>query len=432
MRGLITDPSRISDALYRDFVQQAQLTGWLTDHLVRGEPYLALNAVVLEADENCLLAGLTETFAVIFDRAARAVMGNVSTLVELGFPWPAAELLSAETPRLPILGRFDFVQDRLGHWWLLEYNADTPSGLREAVAVEACVQSALPEARELGRPTGRLGELLVTAFGRATEGLARSHALGIVVDAAELEDLAQMAFTACLIADTLEKQGVATVLGDVDNLVATRQGLSLMGRPIEALYRYVAFESAFGTPLFAAIYEAVADGRLRLLNGLFGLLLQNKGLLAWVWRHRTDAIYSAAERAAIERHLAPTWPIDAYPEQADRSSLVAKQVFGREGEEVFFGEDLNAEAWDEVRRRRSYVAQRRVDVGELTAVIPTWGGAERRVGRVTVGGYVVAGKWAGYYTRFGDKIITNRAKWLATFVEEEGRHGESSLGKRSY
>ena len=428
MRGLITDPSRLSDALYRDFVQQAQLTGWLADHLVLGEPYLALNAVVLESDENCLLARLTEIFAEIFDRAARALMKNVSELVELGFPWPAAELLSAEIPRLPILGRFDFVQDRLGHWWLLEYNADTPSGVREAVAVETCVQTALSEARQLERPTSRLADLLVTAFERATDGLPRSEALGIVVDAGELEDLAQMAFTAQLIANPLAERGRGTVLGDIDNLVSTRRGLSLVGRPIEALYRYVAFEAAFGTPLFAAIYEAVASGRLRLLNGLYGLLLQNKGLLAWIWRHRNDVFFSSAERAAIERHLAPTWTIEDYPTDVDRSALVAKQVFGREGEEVFFGEDLTAEAWDEVRRRRSYVAQRKADVGELIAVIPTARGAERSVGRATVGSYVVDGKWAGYYTRIGDKIITNRAKWLATFVREEGRHGEKSIG----
>jgi len=151
MRSLIVEPARISPPLYRRFVQRAQLTGWLTDHLVRGEPYLALNAVVLDSDENKLLAELSEAFVRIFDRAAYTLMKNVPRLVELGFPWPAAELLSAELPRLPILGRFDFVQDPTGHWWLLEYNADTPSGLREAVAAEHCLLHLLPEARGLGR-----------------------------------------------------------------------------------------------------------------------------------------------------------------------------------------------------------------------------------------------------------------------------------------
>ena len=42
-----------------------------------------------------------------------------------------------------------------------------------------------------------------------------------------------------------------------------------------------------------------------------------------------------------------------------------------------------------------------------------------REGRTTVGAYAIAGAWGGYYTRFGGKIITSRAKWLATFVEEE-------------
>jgi hypothetical protein len=38
-------------------------------------------------------------------------------------------------------------------------------------------------------------------------------------------------------------------------------------------------------------------------------------------------------------------------------------------------------------------------------------------GYATIGCYAVGGEWAGYYTRLGGKIITSRAKWIATFVE---------------
>jgi hypothetical protein len=38
-------------------------------------------------------------------------------------------------------------------------------------------------------------------------------------------------------------------------------------------------------------------------------------------------------------------------------------------------------------------------------------------GRATVGCFAVDGRFAGFYTRFGGKIITSRAKWLATLVE---------------
>lgn len=92
-------------------------------------------------------------------------------------------------------------------------------------------------------------------------------------------------------------------------------------------------------------------------------------------------------------------------------------MFGREGEEVFFGEDQAAEEIAELVRRRTYVAQQRVRPQLLHATVQTSLGSATRRGCATVGCYVADGRFAGFYTRFGDKIITARAKWLATLVE---------------
>jgi len=85
-----------------------------------------------------------------------------------------------------------------------------------------------------------------------------------------------------------------------------------------------------------------------------------------------------------------------------------------------FGEDTPADLWDELRRRRTYIVQRRVDVAELEGLVWTSAGSVIQTGSATVGSFAVDGQAAGYYTRFGGKIITSRAKWLATFVEQEG------------
>jgi len=105
------------------------------------------------------------------------------------------------------------------------------------------------------------------------------------------------------------------------------------------------------------------------------------------------------------------------PPGIERSALVAKQVFGREGQEVFFGEDCPAELWATLARRQTYVAQVRVQVAPVRAVVQTSLGPIVREGYPTVGCFAVDGQFAGYYTRFGDKITTARAKWLATFAE---------------
>ena len=58
--------------------------------------------------------------------------------------------MARETRRLPLIGRFDFVQDVTGRWRLLELNADTPSGVREGIVCDRLVSELLPEAQGLG------------------------------------------------------------------------------------------------------------------------------------------------------------------------------------------------------------------------------------------------------------------------------------------
>ncbi|MGH2459984.1 MAG: glutathionylspermidine synthase family protein [Chloroflexota bacterium] len=418
MRALVTDRSRVPDGLYRRFVRRAQVEGRLADHLYAGEPYLALNAIAIAPDESARLARLTGVFSRVFDRAASRLAGDVSRLQELGFPWVAAELLSAEQPRVPVVGRFDWLQDVAGRWWLLEFNADTPSGLREAMVADRLVHELLPEARGLARPSDGLADRVAEEVARAMEGLPGDQTLGLVTDAGELEDLSQMAFTRDVLKEPLARRNTVVALGDVDNLRRTSDGLALGRQLLGALYRYYPFESMLGLPAFAAIYEAVAEGKLRLLNGLYGLLLQHKGLIAWLWEHRNDSDFSTEERAAIRDHLPPTRGIADDPAEIE-GPVVIKQVFGREGEEVFFSEDLLADDWTTLRQRRTYVVQQRIAVAELDAVVWSSTGPRIQRGHVTVGSFAVGGEFAGYYSRFGSKIITARAKWLATLVGGE-------------
>ena len=421
MRALLGDPGELTAGDYARFVRRCALLAMMPDYLAHGQPYLALNAVVLTPREHHRLQHLSEAFVSAFFRAGCALAQDVARLEEMGFPWVAAELLAAEQPRLPVTGRFDFVEDRAGRWWLLEFNADTPSGIREALGAEAQVRRLLTQAAGLECPNDHLAPRLRAAFTQCAGPFdGRSGALGLVTVASELEDLMQMAFLQRLLDGLPEWGGRPVILGDIDNLRPAGSGVSLSGRPISALYRYVPFETMFGSPPFAAICNAVAAERLLLINGLFGLLLQHKGLMAWVWEHRDDRLFSNAERAAIKSHLVPTWYIEDPRSPSERAGLVAKQVFGREGEEVFFGGDLTAKQWDALRRRGTYVAQTRIDVAPFPAAVVTDREHGVRTGAVTVGAYTAGPRFAGYYSRFGGRIINSRALWFATLTDPSG------------
>lgn len=415
MRVLAASQKARTPARYRRFVQRVQVLGLFPDHLAGGAPYLALNGIVLTATEAADLRRLTEVFFTAFCWAGRALAPDVPRLVDMGFPWSAAELLAAEPVRPPLVGRFDFLRDEAGHWWLLEFNADTPSGIREAIVADELVYRELAS-NEL-RSNHALSDRLTTAFLNATKGLERGSALGLLTDVSELEDLAQMAYTQALLAPTLAPAGIEVILGDSDNLSSRRGRTHLLGRPVDALYRYVSLEAMYGTRAFAMLCDGVLSGRLRLLNGLFGLLLQHKGVLAWLWAHRDDTACTPEERKAITEHLPPTWNIEELPDSEVPATLVVKQVFGREGEEVYFGDRLTGDDWATLRRRRTYVAQRRIASPAFEALVPVPGTLEVQKGYATVGCFAVEGRWAGYYTRFGGAITDFRAKWFATFEE---------------
>jgi glutathionylspermidine synthase len=435
MRALVTEVGRVTPALYRRFWRRAQLAAMIPDLMVRGEPYLALNALVLTAQDLCVLERLTAVFSRVFQEAGRRIASDVATTIGLGFPWAAAELLAREPRRLPLIGRFDFVQDTSGCWKLLELNADTPSGVREGSVCDRLVSELLPEAEGLTRPSGQLGARLTAAIQGALptpRSNGSNGVLGIVTTASELEDLSQMAFTAALLRPSLTAAGWDIVLGDAANLRSTRAGLTLLGWRIDALYRYLPFEAIFGTPTFVAMEEAAALGRVEILNGLYGLLLQNKGLIGWIWTHRDDPdLFDSEARAAIEMHQPPTWQIGEVPAGVTRDDLVAKQVFGREGQEVFFGEDCSPGLWSTLTRRQSYVAQARVRVALVSAVVQTSLGPIVRDGFPTVGCFAVEGQFAGFYTRFGDKITTSRSKWLATYAEQSSGLTDSDDAERT-
>lgn len=405
---------------WEDFTLAAIREACIPDYLLRGEPYLTLNAVVLTPQEHDCLVALTERFGAIFAKAATALARDTTMLERIGFPWVAAELLRYEPEPPVVLGRFDSVQDTSGHWWLLEYNADTPSGFREAAVADRLVHE------RIGHGLYRPNEGLVHRFASSVRGAAsRCHSIGLVTNGGYTEDLAQIVFTASVL--ERELPDIELAVGDIDNVWLCRGGrtgrrgrLHLFDRPVDAVYRYYPFENMLGTQPFADLYEAVAAGRLRLLNGLRGLLAQNKGVLAWLWEHRADSCFSSAEQEAIPEHLPETHWITPESVEEDRrraASLVVKQVFGREGEEVYFGDTMTEQDWRNCAAWGSFIAQRRVDVRPLAAAVHTSRGPAQMTGCPTVGSYCAAGRYAGYYTRLGAPITSASAKWVATWVE---------------
>jgi glutathionylspermidine synthase len=238
--------------------------------------------------------------------------------------------------------------------------------------------------------------------------------VGIVSSHSWLEDMAHATWLAWL----LRRAGLPVLVGDVTDLEARGDRITLRGKPIDALYRFYPFERLYRHAIFARLCDATIDGRLLALNGLRGFLAQSKACLAWLWSNRSALGRSA--RTTIERHLPPTVLARA-PGAADLlSTSVVKHVNGREGDSVVFGTEVDAVGWESRLLEGGYVVQQAVASPALEDVEVD--DAKRRVRCVgpryaCVGAFSIGGRFGGCYTRLDGPITSGRATYAATLRE---------------
>jgi len=108
-----------------------------------GHRYLSLVALGLTQSELVQLRQVTRTFSGLLDRAVDGILNDPDWWSALAWPWPAIELARQEPPHprghASLYGRFDCLLDTDGVWQIIEYNADTPSGGREATGLEPAI-----------------------------------------------------------------------------------------------------------------------------------------------------------------------------------------------------------------------------------------------------------------------------------------------------
>ena len=399
-----------------DKATRAGYTAYNVDTWAGGRRYLSLVALALTRAEAAQLQGVTRQFSRLLNLAVDGILRDPEWWSALAWPWPAIELARQE-PAHPgraatLLGRFDCLLDQDGIWRVIEYNADTPSGGREADGLEPAVARLHPRLRRL-RPRLRR-ELAATIINRIRQHPTPVQLVGIVSTHRWLEDIAQAAW----LTNLLCRAGQPALIGDVNDLSLDKGHAKLRGRRIDAMYRFYPVERLYRHAIFAGLCEASIDGRLLLLNGLRGFLAQSKACLAWLSAHQSEL--APEDREAIERHL-PETLMARDPEAAVLvKDGVVKHVNGREGDSVVFGEALDSAAWESRLLEPGFVVQRRVrsqvvediEVDDARLEIRSVNGRHACVGAFSVGG-----EFAGCYTRLDGPITSSRATYVATLAE---------------
>lgn len=399
-----------------DRVQRAGYRQFNLDTWAGGHRYLSMTALVLSASEIAQLKRVTSQFSSLVTLAVDRILADADWWSALAWPWPAIELARQEPPHpgghVSLYGRFDCLLDAAGVWQVIEYNADTPSGGREVSGLAPALARLHPGLRRVdGQLAPRLIETL-TARIRAHHRPVRS--VGVVSNHSWLEDMAQATWLGAL----LRSAGQPAIVGDITDLAVQRDGLTLRGREIDALYRFYPVERLYRHAIFASLCELAIDGRLLLLNGLRGFVAQSKACLAWLWTNR--ATLDTVARRALERHLPPTLMARDPAAESVLADSIVKHVNGREGDLVVFGDDLDSAGWEARLLEPGYVVQHVVHSPEVEDVeVDDWHEQVRCVGQrvACVGAFAVGGRFGGCYTRLDGRITSPRATYVVTLRE---------------
>jgi len=355
------------------------------------------------------VAALSERFSRLLDRTIDLVLADPALLASYQLAPAVRRLIAAEResphPREPVtLARYDAFRTPAG-WSFAEFNCDVPGGIHEAAGLNDLI----------GRdPTRfRVVPLLTDALcAPSATGTTVRPTVAVCYASGYGEDLEQCQF----LRNAWNRQGIPAVLCNPQNLTFEGGALKAFGHRVDVVYRFFPGEWMPQLDNLEEILAATRSGCFRMINGFASLLAQSKKTMA-LWHERPD-LFTLEERDLISRHVPRTETfrleeLERY--RRDRERLVVKRQFGRIGEEVLMGNFCEDDEWADwlgwpASEPEQWIVQDRFEN------LPVEVGGETLYG--CFGPYVVAGRFAGFYTRLaGDGFITYDA--LVAAVTEE-------------
>jgi glutathionylspermidine synthase len=306
---------RVEIAPRPDWVTKVEDIGLIYHHSADGSVYWDESAYYeLTASEVATLEASTAEIQRLSLAAGQHIIDR-RRYAELRIPELAIPLIEqaweAEPPS--IYGRLDLAFDGVHPPKLLEYNADTPTGLLEAAVVQwFWLRERFPDADQFNS----IHERMVAKWRDLSEHLTGSTLYVTHLPDQPGEDL----MTAAYLRETAEEAGITTsglLIGDMGWDSDRRILVDEIGKPIVTVFKLYPWEWLMSEQF--AVHLAATHTQMQWIEPIWKMLWSNKGLLPILWE------------------LFPNHPnlLPAYP-QSPRvlTDYVKKPLLSREGSNV--------------------------------------------------------------------------------------------------
>jgi glutathionylspermidine synthase len=385
------------------------------DAFVAGERRVDLHPLVLPRAAHEAAARAAEQVVATVGRVAARAHEDAAERARYGIGDDVARLASAsyEAGDDASLMRVDLLFSHDGGWRACEINADCPGGHNESLALPALARAAGFDGG--ADPTTMLDDLADRLAALAAAPGGAPGVVALVYATAYAEDMQVCA----IVRRMLRRRGVPARLVSPTALRFESGELRAGPDVVRVLYRYFPAEYMEGQENVEGICRALREGRVRTLSSFAHIYTQSKLSLARAWAHLSAL--DERDRAVVRAVVPESFDLAAVSRDrlvAEQAEWVLKRAYGRVGDEVFVGRLVEQEEWietlDEAAAMReagdSWMVQRFVP---QRPVATPWG--ERFV---TLGAYVLDGRFAGYFARVTlESHVSHGALCIPVFAE---------------
>lgn len=377
-----------------------------------GNLYMDVNALVLTQEEHNRILKAQSEVVKLFEAMQNLIQNQPELLEWLGIPknlWN--DVAKKKISNLTSYGRFDWMFDKSGDLQLLEFNAETPFGWKEASDYHEGISKYYKD--KFINPNEKIKQLLKNSIKRSLldQNIHPADRIAIIGDLMDEEEIE----TFDIIKKAIDSEEIhiesITDLKSLDNKLYLDRGHFLL--PVDVLATFYSCEWMAEDEGANDFINALDDDSIKLVNPSSTLILHSKGLFALICYlyYEEGVLQEYAE--TIENYIPYTTFLEE--EFKDDDKFVAKPLNHREGDGVEIRTSVSNIEND------SLIYQDYIDSIELEYPLADKDfNRKNELLKPTIGTYLLDNKFGGYYTRLAKEICNSEfAVFAPTFIEKE-------------